>query len=44
MALPHWLMALLMMLVEAWSVRRDAQVRSLTLQVELLCAKVPGTG
>ena len=42
MVLPHWLMTLLMMLAEAWSARRDAQVRFLKLQVELLRAKVPG--
>ena len=42
MVLTHWLMALLMMLSEAWSARRDAQLRFLKLQVELLRAKLPG--
>ncbi|MEX2670945.1 MAG: integrase core domain-containing protein [Phycisphaeraceae bacterium] len=40
--LPHWLMALLAMLTEAWSARRDAQMRLLKLQIELLRAKLPG--
>ena len=42
MVLTHWLMALFVMLAEAWSARRDAQVRFLKLQVELLRDKVPG--
>ena len=42
MALPRWLMAVLMMLAETWSARRDARLRFLKLQVELLRAKLPG--
>ncbi len=40
--LPGWLMALLMTLAEAWSARRDGQIRFLRLQVELLRGKLPG--
>ena len=39
---PRWLTALLMMLQEAWSARRDAQIRFLKLQVEILRARRPG--
>jgi putative transposase len=35
-------MALLMMLQEAWSARRDAQIRFLKLQVEMLRSRLPG--
>lgn len=38
----HWLQALLLMLLEAWSTRRGGQIRFLKLQVELLRQKVPG--
>lgn len=34
--LPSWLVAVLLVLGEAWSVRRDARIRFLKLQVELL--------
>ena len=40
--LPEWLMALLMLLKERWSTRRDAQVRFLKLQVEILRSRLPG--
>ena len=40
--LPRWLMAVLMLLTEAWSARRDTQIQFLKLQIELLRAKVPG--
>ena len=39
---PSWLMALLVLLQEAWSVRRDAQIRFLKLQVEMLQSRFPG--
>jgi hypothetical protein len=34
--LTKWLMALLVLLQEAWSTRRDAHIRFLKLQVEML--------
>lgn len=40
--LPHWLVMLLAMLAEAWSVRRDGQIRFLKLQLELYRGKMPG--
>ncbi|MEX0746193.1 MAG: integrase core domain-containing protein [Phycisphaeraceae bacterium] len=39
---PRWLMTLLMLLMESWSARRDAQIKLLLLQVELLRQKLPG--
>jgi len=39
---PEWLMALLMLLKERWSTRRDAHVRFLKLQVEILRSRLPG--
>jgi len=39
---PKWLMALLLLLREAWSARRDAHIRLLKLQVELLKDRLPG--
>ena len=40
--LPKWLMALLVMLQEAWSARRDAHIPFLKLQVEMLHSRLPG--
>jgi len=40
--LPRWLTALLVLLQEAWSARRDAQIRFLKLQVEMLKIRLPG--
>jgi len=40
--LPKWLMALLVLLHEAWSTRRDAHIRFLKLQVEILKERLPG--
>ena len=42
MTLPHWLQSMLMLLAEAWSSRRDAQIRFLKAQVELLRQRIPG--
>ncbi len=39
---PRWLMALLVVLSEAWSARRDAHIRFLKLQVEILQSRLPG--
>jgi len=39
---PNWLVALLVMLREAFSARRDAHLRFLKLQVELMKARLPG--
>ena len=39
--LPRWLNALLVVLQEAWSVRRDAHIRFLKLQVEILQSRLP---
>ena len=41
--LPRWLIALLVLLSEAWSARRDAQIRFLKLQVEMLQSRLPGS-
>jgi hypothetical protein len=38
----NWLVALLVLLREAWSARRDAHIRLLKLQVEMLKARLPG--
>ncbi len=40
--LPNWLIVLFTILVEAWSARRDSQIRFLKLQLELYKGKVPG--
>ena len=40
--LPRWLNALLVVLQEAWSARRDAKIRFLKLQVEILRSRLPG--
>jgi putative transposase len=40
--LPKWLTALLVLLHEMWSTRRDAHIRFLKLQVELLKERLPG--
>ena len=40
--LPRWLTVLLVMLQEMWSTRRDAHIRFLKLQVELLKERLPG--
>jgi putative transposase len=40
--LPHWILTLLMIVIEALSARRDAKIRFLKLQVELLRGKLPG--
>ncbi len=40
--LQRWLMVAFLMLTEAWSVRRDNQIRFLKLQLELYKGKVPG--
>ncbi len=40
--LPKWLMTLLVVLQEAWSARRNAQIRFLKLQVEILRSRLPG--
>ena len=40
--LPRWLMAMLVLLQEAWSARRDAQTRFLKLQVEILQSRLRG--
>jgi putative transposase len=40
--LPKWLMALLVLLQEAWSTRRGAHIRFLKLQVEMLQLRLPG--
>ena len=39
---PRWLMALLVPLQEAWSARRDAHIRFLKLQAEMLQSRLPG--
>ena len=39
--LPNWLTAFLMLLQEAWSTRRDAQIRFLKLQVEMPKSRLP---
>ncbi len=40
--LPKWFTAFLVLLQEAWSTRRDAHIRFLKLQVELLKERLPG--
>lgn len=40
--LPKWLTALLVLLHEAWSARRDAHIRFLKLQAERLKERLPG--
>ena len=40
--LPKWLTALLVLLQEAWSTRRDAHIRFLKLQVEMFQSRLPG--
>jgi len=40
--LPKWLTALLVLLHEMWSVRRDAHNRLMKLQIELLKKRLPG--
>ena len=40
--LPRWVIVLFVLLSEAWSVRRDSQIRFLKLQLELYKDKVPG--
>jgi putative transposase len=40
--LPRWLMVVFWMLTEAWSTRRDARIRFLQVQVELLRQRVSG--
>ncbi len=40
--LPKWLMALLVLLQEMWSTRRDAHLRFLKPQVEMLQTRLSG--
>ena len=40
--LVRWLSSLLLFFQEAWSARRDAQIRFLKLQVEILRSRLPG--
>ncbi len=40
--LPKWLITLLVLLPEAWPTRRDAHIRFLKLQVEMLQSRLPG--
>ena len=40
--LPNLFAAFLVMLMEAWSARRDAHLRFLKLQVEMLRSRLPG--
>jgi len=40
--LPNWLVALLLMIQEAFSVRRDAHFRFMKLQVEMMKERMPG--
>ena len=37
----RWLIALLVLLQEAWSTRRDAHIRFFKLQVEMLQSRLP---
>jgi len=39
---PHWFSTFIMLLAEKWSARRDAQIRFLKLQIELMQKKLPG--
>ncbi len=41
--LPRWVIVPFVLLSEAWSVRRDGQIRFLKLQLELFKGKVPGS-
>ena len=40
--LPRWLTAFFLLFQEAWSARRDAHIRFLKLQVEILQSRLPG--
>ena len=40
--LPKWLIALLVVLQEAWAAGRDAQIRFLKLQIERVKSRLPG--
>jgi putative transposase len=40
--LQHWIQVLLVLLSEAWSSRRDVQLRFLQVQIELLKQRIPG--
>ena len=40
--LPRWMMVVFWMLTEAWSPRRDARIRFLQAQGELLRQRLPG--
>ena len=40
--LPKWFVAFLVMIQEVWSTRRDAHIRFLKLQVEILKDRIPG--
>lgn len=37
-----WLLMLVRVFLEAWSVRRDGRVRLLTAQIEMLRERLPG--
>ena len=39
---PKWWMAMLVMLQEAWSSRRDAHLRFMKVQIEMLQSRLPG--
>ena len=39
---PKWWMAMLVMLQEAWSSRRDGHLRFLKVQIEMLQSRLPG--
>ena len=39
--LPKWVMAMLVLLQDAWSTRRDAHIRVLKLQVQMLQSRLP---
>jgi len=40
--LPKWFTAFVVLIQEMWSARRDAQIRFLKLQVEMLKSRIPG--
>jgi len=42
MMLHRWLIAFIVLLQEAWSTRRDAHIRFLKLQIEMLQTRLPG--
>ncbi|MFA7237205.1 MAG: hypothetical protein WC058_10095 [Phycisphaeraceae bacterium] len=42
MTVAKWIWPLMVMLMEAWSARRDKQIQFLRLQIELLRAHLPG--